>query len=194
MTAIEIAEKIKEIEPLRKFILSSLRQSTNQPGIVSFSRTSTYGLKLWEEDGNVKGGTIKDMVLEYLTNSNEPVHILELEQYVLKFRPETNRINILSNMRIKNQMFLFFPQGFVGLISKRESSYYNAYITLPIHFVAHLKSDLHRNNNKLTDIIKKYLPIFNITEAKFLQVIDYHIAENHIKINDGYILKGDNDE
>jgi len=96
--------------------IESLRSSILSIGdIVAIGKTSTYALKGW---GYVKTGTIKKLVFEYLNQFNEPKHINEISEFVNQFRV-TNDKNILSNLKLdKNNIFIFFKQGYVGISNK----------------------------------------------------------------------------
>jgi len=98
----------QNIESLRSSILSI-------DEVTAIGKTSTYALGKW---GNVKTGTIKELVYEYLKNFNDPVHISEISEYVNRFR-KTNNKNILSNLKLdKTNTFTFFRKGYVGLKDK----------------------------------------------------------------------------
>lgn len=131
--AIEALEKLgkpSKIEEIYKLIVaadceitksqSSLRGSLQRtPEIIYFGRSSTYGLKKWENEyENIRGGTIKDIIDEFLTNKDFPVHISDLSDYVSKFRSTTIK-NIYSNLRQgKNDRFCFLKNGYIGLTNK----------------------------------------------------------------------------
>lgn len=133
--AIEILEKngnVMKIENISKAINEkypdfettgmSLRAILNREKEYFFyiGRTSTYGLKKWEnENANLRGGTIRDIVEEYLKLEKEPKHISEVLEYVLKFR-ETNQRSVLTNIKIdESKRFKFFGRGYVGLLNKK---------------------------------------------------------------------------
>lgn len=89
---------------------------------IYIGRSSTYGLKKWElEDKTLKGGTIRDIVEDYLKRFDKPQHSLSILNYVKQFRNTSDR-NILSNIRaeVKNR-FVFFEGGYIGLKSKNYS-------------------------------------------------------------------------
>lgn len=87
---------------------------------ISFGRTSTYGLRKWEnEQENVKGGTIRDIVEEILIKEDSIKHISEILDFVLQFRPETNENSILSNIKVdESNKFCFYEGDFIGLKAK----------------------------------------------------------------------------
>lgn len=119
-TVNEIFHKVVEKYPDYECSQESLRASMQRKrGFIIFGRTSTYGLKIWEEKySDIKGGTIRDIVFEFLNNHSEPKHIDEITQYVNKYR-DTNSKNIYYNIRIEeNNRFLFFQNHLIGLKSK----------------------------------------------------------------------------
>lgn len=136
--AIEVLEELgvpSNIEDIYKHIelnypeitknQNALRGSLQRtPEIIYFGRSSTYGLKKWEtEKEGIKGGTIKDIVLEYLEDKNDPIHILELEKEVHKYRKETNAKSIMANLKLdSHNQFIIFNQSFVGLSSRSYDS------------------------------------------------------------------------
>ena len=84
---------------------------------ISYFGRSTFGLKEWENDNEgIKGGTIKEKVIELLLAAQKPLHISEISHEVNKCR-NTNETSILTNLKIdKNNKFSFYPNQFVGLV------------------------------------------------------------------------------
>jgi hypothetical protein len=118
-----IYKKVKELYPDyntdEKSIRASMKRKT---GFVPFGRTSVYGLKIWEEEKNVRGGTIRDITEEYLIAQNEPKHIDDIEKYVNQFRNTTAK-NIYSNLQMEvNSRFVFFRGMYIGIKSKNYES------------------------------------------------------------------------
>jgi hypothetical protein len=97
---------------------SALRESNKR--LIYFGRTSTYGLKEWESKyDDIKGGTIRDLAEEYLLQFDEPKHINDITEYVLKYRKDTNAKSIHYNLRAEdNSRFKFYRHWYVGLESK----------------------------------------------------------------------------
>jgi len=89
-------------------------------GFVPFGRQSVFGLKKWEnESEKIKGGTIRDIVEDYLLNFKEPQNIKNIADHVLFYRSDTNEKSIYSNLKAEdNNRFLFFKKGFIGLRSQ----------------------------------------------------------------------------
>jgi predicted Zn-ribbon and HTH transcriptional regulator len=98
----------QNIESLRSSILSI-------DEVTAIGKTSTYALKKWD---NVKTGTIKQLVYNYLKQFDDPVHISRISDFVNQYR-KTNNKNILSNLKLdKTDSFIFFRKGYVGLSEK----------------------------------------------------------------------------
>lgn len=90
------------------------------PEIIFFGRFSTYGLRKWEsEKENIKGGSIKDLVLDFLDKNNNPIHINQILSEVKKFGYETNAKNVITNIKLDPyKQFIIFNQSFIGLKNK----------------------------------------------------------------------------
>ena len=87
--------------------------------LIFFGRSSTYGLRIWEKDDFVKGGTMHDIAEEYLIQFDEPKHIDEITEYVSQYRPEATPKNLLYNLKsAENRRFRFFKNSHIGLMSK----------------------------------------------------------------------------
>lgn len=130
--ALEEIGKPSTVEVLFKFIENkysgicksseALRSSCNRSdSLIYFGRSSTYGLKKWEKEmKNIKGGTIRSIAEEFLSNYTVPVKIKDVTVYVLQYRPESNEKSIIHNLKMEdNNRFLFFKKSFIGLKSKK---------------------------------------------------------------------------
>lgn len=115
---IEIYRKVIELYPDFSTDENSIRASMQRKThFIPFSRTSVYGLKEWEEEQDIRGGTIKDITEEFLSTQTQPKHIDEITEYVSKYR-DTNSKNIYSNLRMEeNNRFVFFKGLHIGLKS-----------------------------------------------------------------------------
>lgn len=122
MTVDKITEEINKNWPESNITTNSTRTvlQRNKHLFIFFGRTSTYGLKIWEKTKpNIKGGTIRKIVEEFLNTKNTPIHISEITKHVVIYRPETNSKNIIQNLKLdSDKCFNFFPGEFVGLNSK----------------------------------------------------------------------------
>ena len=89
------------------------------PNLIYFGRSSTYGLKKWEDADIVKGGTMHDISEEYLEQFDAPKHIDEILKYVSNYREDITSKNLLYNLKsAENRRFLFFKDSHIGLVSK----------------------------------------------------------------------------
>ena len=109
--------------------------------IIFFGRTSTYGLKRWEKENPlIKGGTIRDIVEEYLLKFEEPKHISEIIIYVNKFR-NTNERNIITNLLLdKSGRFIVYKDaGFIGLTIKNYDDNQLQFENVPANAISEIK-------------------------------------------------------
>jgi hypothetical protein len=115
----EICKKVKELYPNYETDENSIRASMQRKnGFIPFGRTSVYGLKEWEEEKDIRGGTIRDITEEFLSTQTEPKHIDEITEYVNRYR-NTNSKSIAANLHMEeNSRFVFFKGSNIGLKSK----------------------------------------------------------------------------
>lgn len=110
-----IEEKHPGITKSADALRGNLIRATN---LIYFGRSSTYGLKIWEDEQTIKGGTIRDIVEEFLENQDTPIHIDKVTEHVNQFR-NTNSKNIYSNLQMhEDKKFSIFKGLLVGLAKK----------------------------------------------------------------------------
>lgn len=99
LTLEEIYEEFIFQYPERYTEMRSLRGGINSNhNIVPIGRSSTYTLAEWEGE-TLKGGTIRQIVSDYLDNLENPIALAsEIGEYVRRFRPETSDSSISSNL------------------------------------------------------------------------------------------------
>lgn len=175
-----LCEKYPDEEKNENIVRSTLQK--NKSLFIFFGRSSTYGLKKWEEENeSVRGGTIRDIAEEYLKNENEPKHISEVFQYVSKYR-KTNQINVMTNLGLEqNSRFVFFDGNYIGLKTKKyELEVLNYRKVNGVHF---MKSMLSRfNNQKIDVIIEQYVKKYKYTSAQVKNILYQKIETGLIKI------------
>src|SRR5690606_9133269 len=121
----EIFEKVIELHPNYDTEEAKIRVSMKQKnGFVPIGRKSMFGLKKWENElENFKGGTIRNIVEEYLMQFSVPKHISDITEYVLKYRPKSNQYSILQNLKLdESGLYIFFKGSHIGLTTKTYGS------------------------------------------------------------------------
>ncbi len=184
MTVYEISKAITERHPGLNIAPESIRASLQrEKGIfIFFGRRSTYGLRKWETDqDNVKGGTIRDIIEEYLMTKDSPVHISEILVHVLKYR-KTNERNVLTNIKMEeNKRFVFFAAGFIGIKTKTydfDTSDYKGG-TGP-RFTTRYMAKF--NDWNLEDVVNHYHQEFGYNPIHVRHIIDKKITSGEIGI------------
>lgn len=117
----EIRDKINEMFDVKDFNTIQVRSSLKRAhGFIPIGRSSRFALREWEGKlENFKGGTIREIVGEYLNKYDEPKLLSDITTYVQKYRPGTNTSSISTNLRLKSPSpYVFFKGGLVGLKSK----------------------------------------------------------------------------
>lgn len=121
----EIFEKVIELHPNYDTEETKIRVSMKRKnGFVPIGRKSVFGLKKWESElDNFKGGTIRDIVEEYLMQFSVPKHISDITEHVLKYRPKSNQYSILQNLKLdESGLYIFFKNSHIGLATKKYDS------------------------------------------------------------------------
>lgn len=124
-TVKEIFDMVIELHPNYNTEEAKIRASMKRKnGFVPVGRKSVFGLKKWENElENFKGGTIRDIVEEYLMQFSTPKHISDITEYILKYRPKSNQYSILQNLKLdESGLYIFYKDSHVGLASKKYDS------------------------------------------------------------------------
>jgi len=130
----EIFKKVLELNPNYETDEDKVRSSLKRTnGFVPIGRKSVFGLKKWESElDNFRGGTIKDIIIDFLQNKTEPTHISSVLEYLDKFRENKDAKSVLTNLKVDpKKRFLIYNQGFIGL-KINKSKYSNKYDNLPV--------------------------------------------------------------
>lgn len=179
---------VKNVDALRGNIQTSDK-------FIYFGRSSTYGLKQWEEQGKVKGGTIKNIVFEFLQSKDAPVHISEITSYVRQYR-ETNEFNIMGNLKFdRHNLFVFFNSGFVGLTSKEYNTKEQKYNKINLNLFRKTFSRMFNNNIsklKYNDFVEDLAKKNKLTTVQIISIVNKRIEKGKLKLDDeGYLIKMD---
>lgn len=86
------------------------------PHMKPLGNTSRYGLDTWE---HIFYGTIRDLLIKTLEQSDQPMHIQQIHQAVVVHFPNTKPQNLESSMAEDTyDRFIHFKNGYYGLRSK----------------------------------------------------------------------------
>ena len=100
-------------------------------------------------------GTIPEIVADYLAQFDEPKHIKEITEYVLKFR-KTNLHNIRTNICYNTKgVFRIFKNGYYGLSSKKYHKKYQKFMQRYLSIYTKMKCFLGIINK---DLLQNPLP------------------------------------
>jgi len=118
MSVDELFVAFKEMYPEHKYTESAQIRSWlfRHPNIKAIGNTSRYGIDNWE---NVFFGTIRDLLIKLLDESDEPIHIEQLYDAVVEHYPNT-KVQSLEWSMVDDALgrFVLFNEGFYGLKSK----------------------------------------------------------------------------
>lgn len=180
-----------------KFPFLVLKESTVRSALnrekhlfIPFGRSSTYGLCKWEDEKeNIKGGSIRDIVEEYLLNLDQPQHITIITKYVEKYRNKTYAKSILGNIKADESLrFVIFESNYIGLKSKNYSN--PKLIINKIVGSRFTKNTLIKYNNwDFEDFINFYAEKFDYQKVQVEYVIQKKIDNNEIIITDDNKIK-----
>ena len=103
-------------------------------GFIPIGRQSVFGLKKWEnERDDFKGGTIGDVVFEFLQDKNAPSHVITVLNYLGKFMENKGANSVLRNLKSDpRKRFIVYNQNFIGLTSKKSTYNIEKYNNLPV--------------------------------------------------------------
>lgn len=123
MSVDEIQEQLScrfpDLEPTSSQIRSAIRNKN----IVAISRSSTYTLSEWNQVEK-RGGTIRELVEEFLRSHTQPIaSLFDICDYLSKYRKEVKEINVKNNLlaETNNKFSLFFKNGiqYIGLTNEQ---------------------------------------------------------------------------
>src|SRR5699024_4342611 len=152
-------------------------------GFIPIGRTSVFGLKKWEKERlDFKGGTIKDIVYDYLEKKRIPVHILELLNEIHKYRNKTSPRNVITNLKLDpEQQFQIFNQSFIGL---SKLTYQSKLTNLPRFFGKTIVRYITNNQYiKKESLISYFAHKQDIDLQNMENIIQLLIDNGHISIN-----------
>lgn len=159
----EIFEKVIELHPNYDTEEAKIRASMKRKnGFVPIGRKSLFGLKKWESElDNFKGGTIKDIIIDFLERYKEPIHILKVLKHLEQFRQKKDERSVITNLKVDPmKRFLIFNQGFIGLTDKKYI-YDDKYKNLPVQLGKTIIAK-HKKGYTINDIQTFLLNSYNL--------------------------------
>jgi hypothetical protein len=156
---------------------------------ICFGRTSTYGLKSWEnEKDDIKGGTIRSIVKEYLESKDFPCHMYEICEHVKKYRKGTHQTSVYRNIEAEQyNTFTFFSGGFIGL---KDKPYLEENLTFKKMSGMHYSKKVLEKYSGwlLKTFIEEYSRLYGYSEAQIRSVISEKEKNGTISMKDGYLI------
>ena len=142
-----------------------------------------------------KGGTIRRIVESFLASSDAPKHAVAIAQHVNKYR-ETSAKNILTNLKLdESNTFVFYPQSFVGLASKKYSSAYRIYSEIPRFIGKSITAYVRRKKTvsiyELKTFIRSKIAISTEDAAMIIQQL---ITDKYVKLKGSTIIKNNGNQ
>jgi hypothetical protein len=188
----ELSDMTKVDDIVKKININHPHLETNEQSVRStlqrekelfifIGRSSTYGLRKWQEEReNLKGGTIRDIVEEYLQMEDEPKHISEITKFVQKYR-NTTEYNVKTNLDLEGSVrFQFFPGEFIGLKSKQyhQTDKYKKAIG------SHFRNAMFRKMNgwNMDEVINFFVSKFDYHPIQVKSLIEKKISQGNVSI------------
>ncbi len=174
--------KYPELKITEQTLRSSIQRE--KENFIYFGRSSTYGLRIWENGTeNIKGGTIRKLVEEFLNKENFPKHISEIMDYVNLYRPKTNEKNIITNIKADTMgKFCFYDGEFVGLHEKKYEIEISEFVSI--------KGSNFRNKVlmkmvgwDINKVIKYFVSKYGYKEVQVHQLIQNKIEKGQLLIS-----------
>lgn len=161
-------------------------QCINNPHLLINTEWSTYGLKKWEKKSNIKGGTIIEIIIEFLNKSENPRHIYFISKYVKKYRA-TNERSIEGLIKSdKLNRFKVYHSGFYGLKGLHNDEYYTLIKRIPGLWFNQLKKKMEYIDSQETrynDIILWGTSNHDTTKEHYEAFINRRIDKGDLILN-----------
>lgn len=149
---------------------------------------STYGLKKWEDEGKIKGGTIIDLIYQFLNSKSKPSHIYQIFKHVKQYRNTTERsIDGLIKSDTQNR-FLKLGASFYGINGVHDDYKYEVIIPLPGSWHNFLYKNYEGLNVNVEQFIENEKRKFNIHELVIKANVEKRIDLGDMKIDDKGML------
>lgn len=186
---VEITKQLKILKPDYNSTLTSASLKRKY-GIVPYGKTGVYGLKKWEnESNNIKSGTIRNIIEEVLLKEQKPVHISDLFQYAIKYRPNINIRSLKTNLEVSKE-FIVYPNNYIGLKQKKYDT--NSINLTQINGTFFTISNLSKfNNYSINEVLEYFHTKYNYDEKQLRYIINEKVRNGEITLskNEKLIIK-----
>jgi len=186
----QISRKLRVLKPKLTTSLDSLRSTMHERSIFIILEWSCYGLKKWEDEGRYLGGTIRDLVVDYLRMSDIPKHIQEITDFIKQHR-NTNKHSIYTNLQNDDhKRFIFFGGRFVGLAEKKYPTGDTQFRHMPVATMRLLKRDYFKNGKSIEtfdELIAKFARNNDVSPTQVKFFLLEKIKSDRFFIMDNYL-------
>ena len=87
--------------------------------------TKKYSNEFVEKKEDFKKESIHQLAYDYLSNEDTPIHKSEINNYVLQYKPNSNRHSVYTTLKYyEYKMFKYFKNDYIGIINKEYSKDY----------------------------------------------------------------------
>ena len=101
---------------------------------------------------NFKGGTIRDIVKEFLQQQQRPQTLQQVTTYLLQYRPHTNSKSVLTNLKAEaSDTFEFFQNSLIGLKGVNYPEEYGLVVEQPVK-----KRTWEENYQAMSEFVRTY--------------------------------------
>jgi hypothetical protein len=181
--ATRIVEYINNHHPYVATNVQSVKSKIRRNGnlFIYFGRSSTFGMRKWEEEKeNVRGGTIREIAEDYLEKQTEPKHISEITKHVQRYRA-TNQSSVRHNLEVdQRKRFRHFPGGFVGLSDKLYTDT-DRYKKIPGQLFR--SSVLKKWDGRMVeDLIRHFIDKYGCKDVQVRSIIEYKVAKGELSL------------
>lgn len=120
MNVDDIFEQLDKILPNRYKSSASIKTLiASDPRICKVGTANLVGLLEWQ---HVKVGSIRDIIVQYLSKFNEPVQVADIIKHVQQYRDSSE--NSIRSTMCSGDQFVQFSGGLYGLKDKTYASWY----------------------------------------------------------------------
>lgn len=153
MTANEISLVISSDYPDIQQSIDNIRANVRRnSNIIAISRTGTYTLREWADIKDQRGGTIRDLAIEYLNSLDQPVSSLSnICAYIAKYRSKVSENSVRSNLLSdSNNRFSYYYKDNCSYIGLTDQVTDNS-------FIKHNNTQSFRSFNESVNYLEKFI-------------------------------------